>query len=119
MANRRIGLHTLVDCFFIRYNDKSMSTITSDDVRHLAQLSSLQLSDEEINNLQADLGNILNYIDQLGSLDTSNVEPTYQVTGLENVWRDDTVVASDVTRDDLLALAPDATDNAVKVPKVL
>lgn len=119
MANRRIGLHTLVDCFFIRYNDKSMSTITSDDVRHLAQLSSLQLSDEEINNLQADLGNILNYIDQLSSLDTSNVQPTYQVTGLENVWRDDTVVASDVTRADLLALAPDATDNAVKVPKVL
>ena len=59
-----------------------MSTITTDDVRHLAQLSSLQLSDEEVANLQLDLGNILNYIDQLSELDTTGVEPTYQVTGL-------------------------------------
>lgn len=96
-----------------------MSTITTDDVRHLAQLSNLQLSDKEIADLQTDLGNILGYIDQLGSLDTSGIEPTYQVTGLENVWRNDTVVASNVTRDDLLALAPEATSTSVKVPKVL
>ena len=96
-----------------------MSTITTDDVRHLAQLSNLQLSDEEITHLQTDLGNILGYIDQLGSLDTTGVEPTYQVTGLENVWREDAVVHSDVSREQLLTLAPDATDTSVKVPKVL
>lgn len=96
-----------------------MSTITTDDVRHLAQLSNLQLSDDEVAHLQADLENILGYIDQLGSLDTSGVVPTYQVTGLENVWRDDTVVHSDITREQLLDLAPEATDTAVKVPKVL
>jgi aspartyl-tRNA(Asn)/glutamyl-tRNA(Gln) amidotransferase subunit C len=56
---------------------------------------------------------------QLGELDTAGVEPTYQVTGLENVWRDDTVQTSDVTRDQLLALAPDSSDGQVKVPKVL
>jgi aspartyl-tRNA(Asn)/glutamyl-tRNA(Gln) amidotransferase subunit C len=76
-----------------------MSTITTDDVRHLAQLSSLQLSDEEVANLQVDLGNILNYIDQLSELDTTGVEPTYQVTGLENVWRDDEVDTAAVGRD--------------------
>lgn len=96
-----------------------MSTITTDDVRHLAQLSNLQLSDDEVANLQTDLGNILNYIDQLGALDTTGVEPTYQVTGLENVWRDDVVEQTDVTREKLLGLAPDATENAVKVPQVL
>lgn len=96
-----------------------MSTITTDDVRHLAQLSNLQLSDEEIANLQVDLGNILTYIDQLGQLDTTGVEPTYQVTGLENVWRDDVVQKENVTREDLLALAPDAAGHSVKVPKVL
>ena len=96
-----------------------MSTITTDDVRHLAQLSNLQLSDDEVANLQTDLGNILNYIDQLGALDTSGVEPTYQVTGLENVWRDDVVEQTDVTREKLLGLAPDSVDNAVKVPQVL
>lgn len=96
-----------------------MSTITTDDVRHLAQLSNLQLSDEEVADLQIDLGNILNYIDQLGALDTTGVEPTYQVTGLENVWRDDTVERSVVSRETLLKLAPDMADNAVKVPQVL
>ncbi len=96
-----------------------MSTISTDDVRHLAALSNLQLSDDEVTALQLDLGNILTYIEQLGSLDTSHVEPTYQVTGLENVWRDDTERESTVTREDLLALAPEQEDQSVKVPKVL
>lgn len=96
-----------------------MSTITTNDVRHLAQLSNLQLSDDEITSLQTDLANILDYIDQLNEIDTSGVEPTYQVTGLENVWRDDVVDTSAVTREDLLALAPEQTDNSIKVPQVL
>ncbi|MBP6038384.1 MAG: Asp-tRNA(Asn)/Glu-tRNA(Gln) amidotransferase subunit GatC [Candidatus Saccharimonas sp.] len=96
-----------------------MSTISSDDVRHLAQLSSLQLSDDEVASLQVDLANILGYIEQLGSLDTNGIEPTYQVTGLENIWRDDAVQDSEIQREDLLALSPDKADNCVKVPKVL
>lgn len=96
-----------------------MSTITTDDVRHLAQLSNLQLADDEVENLRGDLENILGYIEQLGELDTSGVEPTYQVTGLENVWRDDAVQKSGVSREQLLALAPEQADNSVKVPKVL
>ncbi len=96
-----------------------MSTISSDDVRHLAQLSSLQLSDTEVADLQTDLANILTYIEQLGQLDTTGVVPTYQVTGLENVWRDDSVQTSEVTREELLALAPEQASHSVKVPKVL
>jgi len=96
-----------------------MSTITTNDVRHLAQLSNLQLSDDEITSLQTDLANILDYIDQLNEIDTSGVEPTYQVTGLENVWRDDTVDMSTVTRENLLALTSEQADNSIKVPQVL
>ncbi len=96
-----------------------MSTITTDDVRHLAQLSNLQLADEEVDSLRGDLENILGYIDQLSELDTSGVEPTYQVTGLENVWRDDEVDKSTVSREELLALAPDQAGQSIKVPKVL
>lgn len=96
-----------------------MSTITTDDVRHLAQLSNIQLTDPEVEDLQVDLANIVNYIDQLNELDTSGVEPTYQVTGLENVWRDDVVKSDTVNREALLALAPDTIDNSVKVPQVL
>lgn len=96
-----------------------MSTITTDDVRHLAQLSNLGLSDTEINALQGDIANILDYINQLSELDTTGVEPTYQVTGLENVWRDDVVDTGSVSREQLLALAPEQAENSIKVPQVL
>ena len=96
-----------------------MTQISRDDVLHLAQLSSLQLADNEIDNLQTDIGNILGYVEQLSELDTSGVEPTYQVTDLENVWRDDTVIDYGITREDLLTLAPAQANNSVKVPKVL
>lgn len=96
-----------------------MTVISRDDVQHLAQLSSLQLTDEELESLQADIGNILGYVEQLSELDTTGVEPTYQVTGLENVWRDDSVIKSDVTREQLLALSTESLNYQVKVPKVL
>ena len=86
---------------------------------HLAQLSNLQLVDEEIDTLQHNIGDILGYVEQLSELDTAGVEPTYQVTGLENVWRSDVVEQSDVTREALLALAPEQANDHVKVPKVL
>lgn len=96
-----------------------MTVITTDDVQALARLSSLQLSDSEVADLAADLQNILKYVEQLGRLDTTGVEPTYQVTGLQNVWRDDTAAQSDVSREALLALAPEQADDHVKVPQVL
>ena len=96
-----------------------MSTITNDDVRHLAQLSSLQMSDDEVQAIRADIENILNYVQQLNELDTTGVEPTYQVTGLQNVWRDDQIDGGSVSREQLLALATERTENCVKVPQVL
>lgn len=96
-----------------------MTTISLDDVHHLAQLSSLQLADDEANALQIDITNILNYIQQLAELDTTGVEPTYQVTDLQNIWRDDAVIESDVNREQLLALSRESLDHQVKVPKVL
>jgi aspartyl-tRNA(Asn)/glutamyl-tRNA(Gln) amidotransferase subunit C len=96
-----------------------MTQISRDDVLHLAQLSSLELNDTEIDGLQTDISNILGYVEQLGKLDTQGVEPTYQVTGLESVWRDDTIIDYNISREELLSLAPESTDNQVKVPKVL
>ena len=96
-----------------------MTQITRDDVLYLAQLSNLELDESEIDGLIKDLGNILDYINQLDSLDTEGVEPTYQVTGLSNVWRDDEVINYGVTREELLARAPESVNDQVKVPKVL
>jgi len=96
-----------------------MTQITRDDVLHLAQLSSLELSEPEIDGLRIDISNILGYVEQLNKLDTNNIEPTYQVTGLSNVWRNDEVINYGVTREELLARAPESVDFQIKVPKVL
>ena len=88
------------------------------DVQHLAALSSISLSDDEAISLASDLENIIKYIEQLSELDTTGVEPTYQVTGLKNVFRDDKI-EQQISREDLLDLAPDQKNNQMKVPKVL
>jgi aspartyl-tRNA(Asn)/glutamyl-tRNA(Gln) amidotransferase subunit C len=96
-----------------------MAKISRDDVLHLAQLSNLELSEEEINNLVNDISNILGYVEQLNELDIENVEPTYQVTGLSNVWREDEIINYGVTREELLARSKKQNDFCVEVPKVL
>jgi aspartyl-tRNA(Asn)/glutamyl-tRNA(Gln) amidotransferase subunit C len=96
-----------------------MTQISRDDVQHLAQLSSLQLTDDEVNALGVDLENIVGYIQQLDELDTTGIEPTYQVTDLQNVWRQDEVDNYGVDKVALLALAPATEAEQIKVPKVL
>ena len=93
--------------------------IKREDILHLAVLSNLSLKEGEIEPLKKDLEGIIRYISQLDELDTENVEPTYQVFEMENVWRSDEVLAQDATREDLLALTKEEKDNQVKVPKVL
>ena len=96
-----------------------MTQISTTDVQHLAQLSSLQLDEAETENLRSDLESIVGYIEQLSELDTSGVEPTYQVTDLQNVWREDVVNNYGIDKDALLALAPATEAQQIKVPKVL
>lgn len=96
-----------------------MTQISHDDVQHLAQLSNLQLTDDEASALQIDLENIVGYIQQLDELDTTGVEPTYQVTDLENVWRSDSVDNYGIDKKTLLKIAPATEAEQIKVPKVL
>ena len=95
-----------------------MMTISTSDIQHLESFSSLALTDDETDGLRQDLENIIGYIEQLGELDVSGVEPTYQVTGLSNVWREDEVQAG-ILVEELLDLAPEKQNNQVKVPQVL
>ena len=93
--------------------------ITREDIRHLADLSDFSMSDQELDDLTGDLKNIVKYISELGELDTENVEPTYQVFEMENVWRDDEIMPQEVERDALLSLTTDEKENQIKIPKVL
>ena len=93
--------------------------INCETIKHLADLSNFSLNGEETKSLEKDLQGIIKYISQLDDLDTSDVEPTYQVFEMENIWREDEILEQDANREELLALTKEEKDNQIKVPKVL
>lgn len=95
------------------------STISISDVHYVASLSKIAVTDDEATKLQGELAVILDYVQQLNDLDTSGVEPTYQVSGLTNVDREDVIIEYGVDQQSLLHNAPHSQDNQIKVPKVL
>jgi aspartyl-tRNA(Asn)/glutamyl-tRNA(Gln) amidotransferase subunit C len=68
--------------------------LTKSQVKHVAKLAALSLSEKKIKKFQKQLSDILNYVDQLGRVVTAKVPPTSQVTGLENVFRADEIAKS-------------------------
>lgn len=93
--------------------------VNCETIKHLADLSDFALSDKETKSLTSDLENIIKYISQLDELDTKDIEPTYQVFEMENVWRDDEILPQEASRENLLALTKEEKDNQIKVPRVL
>ena len=96
-----------------------MSKLSRDDVLKLAALSKLKLSDEEIDRLSGELSEILDYVNLLEKVDVSGLEPTYQVSGLKNVYRSDETKDYGYKTEDLLNNAPAVQDNQFKVKRVL
>ncbi len=92
--------------------------ITNKEVKHIAKLSRLYLSDEEIITFTEQLSSIIEYVEQLNSLDTGNIEPTSHVIPLKNVMRDDFLSGS-LDRESVLQNAPDVTDKFYRVPKII
>ena len=93
--------------------------LTKKEVEHIALLARLGLTEAEMEKYAGELSSILDYVEQLKEVDTDGVEPTAQVTGLENVMRADEIKECDAaTRDALLRLAPDREDNLIKVKSV-
>lgn len=93
--------------------------IKREDILHLAELSEFSLSDSEIDSLGEDLKDIIKYISQLDKLNTDNIEPTYQVFEMDNIWRKDEIVPQEAEREMLLSLTKEEQDHQIKVPKVL
>jgi aspartyl-tRNA(Asn)/glutamyl-tRNA(Gln) amidotransferase subunit C len=96
-----------------------MSKLSRDDVLKLAKLSRLRLSEEEIEKFRVELSEIIDYVEQLDSVETSGLEPTYQVTGLRNVFRLDEAKDYGYKTEDLLKNAPSTQDGQFKVRRVL
>ncbi|MFH1670380.1 MAG: Asp-tRNA(Asn)/Glu-tRNA(Gln) amidotransferase subunit GatC [Patescibacteria group bacterium] len=80
--------------------------ISPDEVRHIAMLARLHLDDSKVEKFTRELSSILDYVDMLQEVDTKNVEPTAQVTGLTNGFREDEVIQKDATPEELLETSP-------------
>ena len=92
--------------------------ITPDEVRELALLARLRLSDEEIARMAVDLGAILEYVDQLRALDTSNVEPMTHAVPFDCPLRPDEVAPS-LPLEEVLANAPRREASFFQVPRIV
>lgn len=93
--------------------------LSKEEVLKVAKLARIELSDSEVEKFQAQLSDILTYVDQLQTINTDGVESTAQVTGLENVGRNDEIkdCPSD-EREAALSQAPERTGNLIKVKSV-
>lgn len=92
--------------------------ISVDQVRHVARLARLELSPDDEAQLEADLSEMLTYVDKLNQLDTANVEPTAQVGEAGTPMREDEITNRPAAADMLLN-APSRAGNFFKVLKII
>ncbi len=93
--------------------------LSKEEVKHIALLARLGLTEEEIERYANQISSILDYVEILKEVNTDGIEPTAQVTGLENVMREDVMNKSDnETMKKLIEMAPEQEDNLVKTRSV-
>lgn len=91
--------------------------ISEEEVRHVAELARLGLSDEEVTRMSGELGAILDSVEKLGELDLSGVQPTANPLSAVNVLRADEP-HEELSRDEALSQAPDPADDLFGVPRI-
>ncbi len=92
--------------------------IDEKEVRHIAHLARLKLTDDEVAVFRRQLADVLDYMEKLDEADTENVKPTAHTLPIRNVFRDDKP-APPMSVDTVLANAPDKAPPFFKVPKIL
>ena len=93
-------------------------SVSPEQVRHIAKLARIAMSDDELDRLLPELNNILCWVEQLGEVDTDGVEPLATVIDQKLRLRDDVVNDGNI-RDAILANAPEAQHGFFAVPKVI
>ena len=92
--------------------------LSKEEIEHIALLARLSLTEKEKELFGTQLSSILDYMEQLGGLDTSDVDPLSHVIELSNVFRNDELKPG-LTREEALRNAPQRSEKFFKVPKVL
>ena len=93
-------------------------SVDTEQVRHIARLARIAMSDGEVEELVPELNAIIGWVEQLSAVDTEGVEPLTAVIDQKLRLREDKVTDGDV-RDDVLANAPEAEHGFFAVPKVI
>jgi len=93
-------------------------SVSPEQVRHIAKLARIAMSDEELDRLLPELNNILSWVEQLAEVNTEGVDPLTAVIEQKLRLRDDAITDGNV-RDDVLANAPEAQHGFFAVPKVI
>jgi len=96
-----------------------MAKLTRDDVFKLAQLARVRLTEDETEHYAEEISSILEYVEQLDSVDTQDLKPTNQVTGLSNVWREDEVIDYGYKPEDLLKNVPKTNGKYIQVGRMI
>lgn len=94
-------------------------SLTKDQVRKVAKLANLPLTDEEEEKYTEQLSQVLEYVEQLNRVDTQNVEPTFNVSGQENVMTDDKTGSCTLSQEETLSNAPKKQDGLFVTKGVL
>ena len=92
--------------------------ISEETIDYVGILAKLFLTDEEKEQARSDMQKMLDYIDKLNELDTSDIEPMSHIFDFDNVFREDVVTNTD-DRDNMLANAPQEYDGQYQVPKTV
>lgn len=93
--------------------------ISKEEVKHMAKLARLGLTEPEIEKFQKELSSILDYIEKLKEVDIKNVEPTSHALKIENVFREDTVLKSDIEKvKKLIKAFPERENTFLKVKSI-
>lgn len=92
--------------------------ITRAEVEHVSSLARLALSEDELDSLTGEMDAILDYVEQLNTLDTDGIVPTAHAVPMENAFRPDEIKPGFST-EQALANAPDASANAFRVRRII
>jgi len=95
-----------------------MTKISLKQIEHIAKLSGLEISQKETKLFSNQLSEILNYVSELNKINTNQVEPFFQTTDLENIWRDDIVKPSEIKKETFLSNASKQEDDFMIVEKM-
>lgn len=96
-----------------------MSDLTTQDIKKVAKLARISVSDEDLNHFTGEIKTIMDWIDQLSEVDTDSVEPMAGVGGYTLRYRDKDEVTDGDKQDQVLANAPKSQFNCYSVPKVV